>query len=289
MTRSRGGKRERGRLRREIAAAVVWSWLALIAAALAGAWLAPSADATQSVKLGASFSPYRLGGRTTIGFSFQVSAPAGQLPAALTDVDIRYPLNLGIVLSGLGLEVCSPAMLEANGAAGCPANSIMGRGGAVAEMRFGEQLVRENARIAIARAPDEEGHIALLLYAVGPSPVDTQILSPAQLVPAAGPFGGQLNIRLPLVPSLPGAPYVAIAQMHTTIGPQGLVYEEQVGDSTLTYTPAGILLPNACPRGGFRFAAEFTFVDGSRQSARTTVPCPKRPAWTGKGRGRALR
>lgn len=237
-------------------------------------WLAAGAQASQTARLGAAFIPYRLGGRTTIAFSFQISAPAGQLPAALTDVDVEYPQNIGIVLSGLGLELCTAALIEASGAGGCPANSIMGGGFAVAEMRFGAQTVSERARIAIARAPDEDGHIALLLYASGPSPVDTQILSPAQLVPAAGPFGGQLNIHLPLVPSVPGAPDVAVVQMRATIGPLGVVYDERVGPSTLTYTPLGILLPNACPRGGFQFAASFAFVDGTQQSARTAVPCP---------------
>jgi len=253
------------------------AWTAAVASALAaGLWPAPQAQAAQSARLGAAFSPYRLGGRATIVFSFEIAAPAGQLPAALTDVDIEYPQNLGIVLSGLGLDVCSAPILEANGTGGCPTNSVMGGGWAVAEMRFGAQIVSERARISIARAPDEGGHIALLLYAVGPSPVDTQILSPAQLVPAEGPFGGQLNIQLPLVPSVPGAPDVAIVQMKTTIGPQGVLYEERAGGRTLTYTPKGILLPNVCPKGGFQFAAQFEFVDGTKQSARTAVPCPTR-------------
>lgn len=242
----------------------------------ASVWLTASAQATQPARLGAAFTPYKLGARTTIVFSFQISAPPGQVPAALTDVDIEYPQNLGIVLSGLGLEVCSASILEANGSDGCPTNSIMGGGYAVAEMRFGQQVVSERARISIARAPDEGGHIALLLYAVGPSPVDTQILSPAQLVPAEGPFGGQLNIELPLVPSVPGAPDVAISQMRTTIGPQGVLYEERVANNVLTYTPKGILLPNTCPKGGFQFAADFTFADNTHQSARTAIPCPPR-------------
>jgi hypothetical protein len=113
-----------------------------------------------------------------------------------------------------------------------------------------------------------------LLFATGPSPVDTQILSPAQLLPAPAPFGGRLNIALPLVPSVPGAPDVAIVQMHATIGPQGVTYLHQVTGEPLSYTPRGILLPATCPRGGFPFAAEFTFLDGSRSTARTTIPCP---------------
>lgn len=238
-------------------------------------YTAGGACAAQSVTLGASFTPYRLGGRTTIDLSFQIQAPAGQLPSALTEVEVRYPEDLGFALSGLGLAVCSASMLEAAGPSGCPADSIMGRGNALAELRFGAQLVTESAAVAIARAPDQEGHIALLLYASGPSPVNTQILSPAQLLPAAAPFGGRLNMQLPLLASVPGAPDIAIASLHVTLGPQGLTYYERAEGSTLAYTPTGILLPTRCPRGGFPFAATFSFLDGSHQDARASVPCPE--------------
>jgi hypothetical protein len=247
--------------------------LGALAAILIALCLSPTARAAPSVALGASFSPYRLGARTTIGLSFRIGVPSGQVPPALTEAEVRYPANLGIALSGLGLAVCAPATLEAAGASGCPPNSLMGRGEAVAELRFGAQLVSESAAISIARAPDQEGHIALLLYVSGPSPVNTQILSPAQLLPASGQFGGRLNIELPLIASVPGAPYLAIVQMRVTLGPQGLTYFEKVGGQTLAFQPKGILLPDQCPRGGFPFAAVFTFADGSRVAARRPVPC----------------
>jgi hypothetical protein len=249
-----------------------------LAAAIAAFCLAPATYAEPAVSLGASFSPYRLGGRTTVALSFQISGPSGAIPPALTEAEVRYPANLGFALSGLGLAVCAPPMLEAAGTSGCPANSLMGRGEAVAELRFGAQLVSESAAISIARAPDQEGHIALLLYVSGPSPVNTQILSPAQLLPASGPFGGRLNIQLPLIASVPGAPYLAIVRMSVTLGPQGLTYFERLGGRTLAYRPQGILLPKQCPRGGFPFAGAFTFADGSRVTARKLVSCVRRRA-----------
>jgi hypothetical protein len=236
--------------------------------------LVTAASATQSVRLEPSFTPYRLGAAATIDFSLQIQAPPGQIPSALTEVEVRYPQNLGFALSGLGLAVCSPAMLEEAGASGCPADSIMGGGSATAELRFGPQLVTEDAPISIARAPDQEGHIALLLYASGPSPVNTQILSPAQLLPTSPPFGGRLNMQLPIIPSVPGAADVAIVALSVTIGPQGLTYYERAEGATLAYTPKGILLPKTCPHGGFPFAATVSFLDGSHPEARTTLPCP---------------
>ena len=149
--------------------------LATLAAVVVLLCAAATASAETSVSLGASFSPYRLGARTTIELTFALGASAGEVPAALTDAEVRYPPDLGIALSGLGLAVCSPSTLEAAGTSGCPANSIMGHGDAVAELRFGTQIVTEGATISIARAPDQEGHIALLLYVSGPSPVNTEI------------------------------------------------------------------------------------------------------------------
>lgn len=236
---------------------------------------AAPACAETSVSLDASFSPYRLGAPTTVELGFQLRAPPGQVPSALTGVEVRYPSNLGIALSGLGLALCSPATLVAAGSSGCPANSIMGHGDARAELRFGTQIVTESATISIARAPDQGGHVALLLYVSGPSPVNTQILSPAQLLPAGGPFGGRLRIEVPLVASVPGAGDLAIVQLSVTLGPQGLTYFEKLGAQTLAYRPKGILLPTQCPRGGFPFVGAFTFADGSRVTAHSVVSCPR--------------
>lgn len=82
-------------------------------------------------------------------------------------------------------------------------------------------------------------------------------------------------MELPVIPSVPGAPPVAIASMHVTLGPRGLTYFERVDGHTLGYTPRGILMPTRCPRGGFHFAATFSFLDGSHQQAGDVVPCPK--------------
>jgi hypothetical protein len=245
--------------------------------------LVATASASQLVKLDPSFTPYRLGARTTINLDLRIQAPPGEIASALTEIEVRYPQDLGFALSGLGRTVCSSALLEQAGASGCPANSIMGRGSATAELRFGPQLVTEDASISIARAPDQEGHIALLVYAVGPAPVNTQILAPAQLLPTGLPFGGRLNMQLPIIPSVPGAADVAIVSLDVTLGPQGLTYYERTEGATLAYTPKGILLPKSCPRGGFPFAATLSFLDGSHPQAHTKLPCPHSPP---RSRGR---
>jgi hypothetical protein len=228
-----------------------------------------------SASLRATLEPLRLGRRTTLGFDFRISA-AGALPSALTGVRLSYPDDLGIGLSGLGLATCTQATLQALGSAGCPADSVMGSGEALAEIDLGPSLVEESAPITIVRAPDEAGHLALLFYASGTTPVDARVVFPGALLPAATPFGGLVSIAVPLIPSIPGAPDVALVQLRATLGPSGVTYYEQVGHQTLAYRPTGILLPDTCPRGGFPFAAEFSFADGSSASAHTVVLCPPR-------------
>lgn len=187
---------------------------------------------------------------------------------------MHYPGNLGIALSDLGLATCSPATVEAFGVTGCPANSHMGYGTATAAIPVGPAVNRESASIVLVRAPSQAGHLALLFFVEAIAPVSAQIVFPGLLLPSAAPFGGRINIGVPLVPSLPGAPDVAVIKLHSTLGPEHITYYEHVHGKIVPYNPKGILLPDDCPHGGFPFAAEFGFLDGSRASAHTTVPCP---------------
>jgi len=235
-----------------------------------------TAASAPTASLTAAFQPERLGRRTTLSFAFRIAGPAGRLPPALRTIDLSYPSDLGIALSGLGLATCTAERLEASGLQGCQADSIMGLGEASAAISLGSDVVAENVPITILRAPDEAGHIALLFDAVGTAPLSTSAVFTGALLPAPAPFGGQVSITTPLIASLPGAPDVSIVALHATLGPSGVTYYERIAGETLAYQPPGILLPDSCPHGGFPFAAQFSFVDGSRASTHTSEPCPDR-------------
>jgi hypothetical protein len=248
--------------------------LLLGVAAVAGSGLTAAAQAAESARFGATLTPERLGQGTTIGFNLRILTAGDEIPPPLREVDLRYPQDLGIATSGLGLATCSPALLEAAGPPGCPSESVMGIGSAVAEIPVGPEVVHETAPVTIFRAPTENGQIAMVLYADGATPVDAQILLPSLLLPASAPFGGRVHIKVPLVPSLPDSPDIAVVRLTTTIGPLGVTYYEHEHGRAVAYRPRGLQLPNSCPRGGFPFAAALSFVDGSSASARTVVPCP---------------
>lgn len=238
------------------------------------ACLPSAAGAAPRARLTAKLTPEHLGGGTTVGFTLRVLAPADTVPPPLTEVDLRYPRNLGFATSGLGLEPCAPARLEAFGPRACPPDSVMGVGSAVAEIAVGPGIVHERAYLSVYRAPTENGRIAMLFYANGRGPLETRVLLPSLLLAAPAPFGGRVRIDVPLIPGLPETPDVAVVRLTAMLGPLGVsAYEEEYG-RTATYRPRGVQLPDSCPRGGFPFAAQLSFLGGGSATAQTVVACP---------------
>jgi hypothetical protein len=236
--------------------------------------LPAAAGAIPRARLTATLTPEHLGGGTTVGFTLRVLTPTDTVPPPLTEVDLRYPRNLGFATSGLGLEPCAPARLEAFGPRGCPPDSVMGVGSAVAEIAVGPGIVHERAFLSVFRAPIENGRIAMIFYANGAAPLEARIQLPSLLLPAPAPFGGRVKIDVPLIPSLPETPDVAVVRLTTALGPLGVAaYEEEYG-RTVAYRPRGVQLPDSCPRGGFPFAAQLSFLGGGSATARTVVACP---------------
>jgi hypothetical protein len=248
----------------------------LLACLVVCACLPATAHATPSTKLHVAFIPKWLGHGTTLEFNAQIAEPGGIVPPPLTELDVRYPGDLGILVGGLGVATCSKTTLETLGPEGCPADSRIGEGSATAAIPIETDVIQETAKVAILRAPEQEGHLAMLLYASGVTPVDAQITFPGLLLPAPPPYGASIHINVPLVPTLPEGPDVAVVHLHATLGPRGLTYYEHVHGKIVAYKPQGILLPNKCPHGGFAFSATFGFLDGSQTVADTTVPCPRR-------------
>jgi hypothetical protein len=239
------------------------------------------ARGAQTARLHVALRPERLGGRTTMVFSFRILPHGEQVPSPLVAMSLFYPANIGIVTSGLGLQTCAAHQLEARGR--CPPNSLMGYGNALVALFFGSELVRERGKLTTWMAPVQNGNLSLLFYAEAPTPVAADLIFTGQLLEALPPFGGQLGIDVPLVPSLPEAPDAAVVEMTATIGPLDITYYARFRGKSIPYHPAGIRLPEVCPRGGFPFAATFGFQDGTQAHARTSVPCPRQTRARGRG------
>ena len=149
----------------------------------------------------------------------------------------------------------------------------MGQGTAIAEISAQSEIIRETADVQIVRAPEEQGHIAILFNVYGWTPVNAEVIFAGVLLPASA-ADENIDIQVPLVEGLPGGPDVAVTQLDATFGPRGLIYYEHHHGKLIPYTPKGILLPRHCPRGGFSFTADLTFLNSGPTIARTAVPCP---------------
>lgn len=243
-------------------------------AAIAAVTALPAA-ATQTAKLSAAFSPYRLGRSTTVklGLQIGVAGESDGLPSPVTRFQMHIPANLELIGSSLGLSICHSEELLANGPDGCAADARLGLGSAQIKVPVGPEPVTEGASIEAEMGPPVGEEIGVLLYAEAGSPVAAQLIFPGVL---AGGASQSLSTAVPLIPSLPGAPYISMVSMKLSLGPEGLTYFKTVHGRTVGYRPEGIALPAKCPRGGFRFAASLQFADGTGASAKSTVPCPAR-------------
>jgi hypothetical protein len=249
----------------------------LVAVALLAAACAPAGGrAAEAVSLHASFSPNRLGASTTIGFGFHIVNTEGGLPAPLTHIDLRMPAGMNYLTSQLGVDSCDPAKLVAHGLSGCSPNARLGFGDAFVEVPFGQATGHEIPNIQALMGPPHNGNVVVLFYADGRAPVYAQLVFQAELLPPAGVFGEDLSTAIPLIPSVTNGPPVSIISVNSTIGPRHLTYYKRVHGRTVPYRPEGVQVPSKCPKGGFKFVADFTFLDGFKTTTKTAIPCPPR-------------
>ena len=189
-------------------------------------------------------------------------------PPPLTQIDFSYPDNLGFATSGLGLAECDPVQLQNLGSQACPPNSKMGGGSATVEVPFGTDLVKERVSLSLFAGPSPDGFVHLLILASGKEPVEARILITAVLLP------GRLQVTVPPIVGLPGAPNVSISQIRASLGGPLTYYEHRHGH-TVAYRPKGIGLPGTCPHGGWRVGTRLAFGDGQHSQAQTVISCPR--------------
>lgn len=234
------------------------------------------AQAAETASLHIGFSPYRLGKSTTLKIALKLGVAGSRdgLPSPVTRFDMGIPANMELIASSLGLAICRPAALLSGGREGCSPNARIGYGSAEIKVPVGPEAVPEAASIDAEMGPPVDGQIGVLLYAEAGAPVAAQLIFPGVLFGGSGASGQSLDTSVPLIPTLPGAPDISMVSMNLSLGPDRLTYYEQVRGRTVAYKPEGISLPTSCPRGGFRFTSDISFLDGSTARAASTVPCP---------------
>lgn len=237
-------------------------------AAPASAGAAPLAG--PKVTLSARFQPEVLGQSTTIHWGFTISEPT---PLRL--LELHLPGGMGFAASSLGLEECDPAILAHSGPEGCPQDSRIGFGNALAEVPI-EIPVREKAKVTVLLGPPEGENMTVLFFVDGRWPANREIILTAHLTNIAAPEGATLLTEVPQLPVWTFGPNIALIRFKSTIGPDRITYYRRVHGRRVAFSPRGLTLPDQCPRGGFPVSAVFTWwTDEAPSAAATRVPCPR--------------
>jgi hypothetical protein len=237
---------------------------------LATVCAAAPAAAAPRVALSAFFQPNRLGKSTTIHWGFTISEPA-----PLRSLELHLPAGMGFAASSLGLEECQPALLALAGPEGCPSDSRVGFGTALAEVPA-TTPIRESANVTALLGPSEGEGMTVLFFVDGRWPANREIILTSHVQHLAGAHGATLQTEVPLLQVWPGGPDIGLLRFRSTIGPDRITYYRRVDGHTVAFTPRGLTVPKRCPRGGFPVTATFTWwASESPAGATTRVPCPQ--------------
>jgi hypothetical protein len=185
----------------------------------------------------------------------------GGFPSPLTRVVVELPR--GAKLHPAGFATCPSAVLESHEVSRCPKNSYAGPPGEVlGVVAFGSTRVQEKATIQSFFAPGGK----LAFYTEGTSPTLIEVLAEGTLSSAPPPFGPKFTVPVPLVLTVPGAPYASVLSIKGKIG---AAFKR--GKKLISYGT----VPKKCPKGGFKGRVELTFLSGETATVEPVVPCPK--------------
>jgi hypothetical protein len=186
----------------------------------------------------------------------------GGFPSPVTRVVVKLPA--GVKLHPQGFATCPTAILESHEVQKCPRRSVAGPAGEVlGVVSFGGTRVQEKGTVQAFFAPGGK----LAFFTEGRSPASIEVLATGSFSTAPKPFGPMLTVPVPLVETVPGAPYASVLSIK---GKVGAAFKQ--GKKLISYGT----VPKKCPKGGFKGKVEITFLSGETVTVSPTVPCPKR-------------
>jgi hypothetical protein len=202
-----------------------------------------------------------LGAGTDVEAEVKISGSEyGGFPPPVTGFTFLAPV--GVKLHPQGFTACSEATLESHEVARCPKKSFVSSIGSVAGVvSFGGTRVHEALTLQGFFAPGGE----FAFYAEGRSPTVIEVLGKVSITSGGVESGPKLSANVPLVETVPGAPYGVVETVKITVGAAFM----QAG-KLISY----ITLPKKCPRGGFPVHAELKFLLGEPVTVDAKMPCP---------------
>jgi hypothetical protein len=244
---------------RRISSALCLAFLAILA-------LAPAGAQAVSATIAPSLSPNRLNAKGALTLTINFTEGGSEdVPLPVRRSVLRFPAGLGIEIPHL--RSCSIARLRARGPSGCSAQSELGHGHALAEALAGSQLITENISLWLFLGPFHNLEPSFEILGQGFTPFAERVVLTGTVIPDQAPYGEDLVLSIPPIPTVPLEPDASIVTMSLTVGESKPPHPAQANT---------VVVPSACPADGFPFAAEFTYADGSSGSALAHAGCPRR-------------
>jgi hypothetical protein len=218
-----------------------------------------------SATISPSISPNRLRAKASLTLTIHYTTFAVGLfyvPPPVLRTAVRLPAGLNLDIPDL--RSCSASRLRSRGPGACPAQAQIGHGSALLETHVGTVNMPEAIALNAFLGPLQDGQQVLDILGQGYSPFDERLVFTGAVLFVAAPYGEELVLSIPPIPTLRFEPDASIVTFTLTIGAHGRAARHA---NTL-------LVPSTCPAGGFPFAAEFTYADGSTGSALATAACP---------------
>jgi hypothetical protein len=252
--------------------------VALLAALSAGggaAWATPKVTfkALPVPIPGFPHTGYILGAGAALEAEYKISGTEyGGFPPPLIGINVYFPK--GTTLHPQGFPTCPKTELEQVGSKGCPVGSSAGPvGHALGVVAFGGERVEESTTIESFYAPDGD----IEFFTVGHSPASLEILTTGHYVNLSGSegFGLELASEIPLISTVPGAPYAVVQSIQVKAGSARMV-----GGKPVYYGA----IPKQCPpSGNFSIKTEVIFDEGGAVppvpepvTVGFKAPCPRK-------------
>jgi hypothetical protein len=185
----------------------------------------------------------------------------GGFPPPLTSVTAYAPA--GATLDMQGFPICPQAILESHEVGNCPQGSLLANGSVSGVVSFGADRVHETLSLQAFF----DGAQKIAYYAEGTSPALVEILGSGTITAAGGAFSHQFNAVVPLVETVPEAPYAVAQSAHLILG---------VARKQGSHLIPLMKLPKSCPKGGLPIRVRLGFLIGAPVQMDTELPCPAR-------------
>lgn len=233
-----------------------------------------SARAEETVHItSAGFQPDLLGVPTNVFGSATIGSTNLPLPSPITHVNVYGPAGVTLNLEGTG--TCTEEILLNTGPEACPADSRAGVGGGEGVYELSHELVKEKFTLVFVLGDNRPGHVVMLIYLNGSTPVSIQLVFTAPVIEGPKPYGLGFSLNVPLIKVLPEATDASATSSFLTLGAKNIAYFKKIHGRRRLFHVKGIITPRHCPKGGWPVASQFSFEDGSTVMSTSKIRCPR--------------